>query len=239
MKRFWDTAAPAPDAGGWTILLDGRPLRLPDGPKLHVAGRHLAAAVAAEWQTAGGGKGGAMTYADVPLTRLTGTAQERIAADPAAVALELARYGESDLLCYRADSPDALVQRQAAAWQPWLDWAATRYGARLRVATGVMHMPQDTAALAALAAAVSAYDPLALAALGVAIPSLGSAVLGLAMAEAALDAAQAHELAVLDELFQEQLWGADPAGQARRAHALADLSVAGNLLALLRADAAS
>ena len=233
MKRFWQTAAPALGPQGWAILLDGKPLRLPGGPELQVHSPGLADAIAAEWQAAGQEVGGEMSYADVPLTRLAGTAQERIAGDPAAVALEIARYAESDLLCYRAEHPPALAERQAQAWQPWLDWAASRYGARLRMVAGVIHVPQESAALAALAGVVGGYDALRLAALGVAVPVLGSLVLGLAMAEGCLSAAAAHELAALDELYQEGFWGVDAAAALRRAQVLDDLNVASRVFALV------
>ena len=107
MKRFWDTAAatPAPGgAGGYAVTLDGRPVRLPGGAPLAVASLPLAEAIAEEWARAGGGaKGGEMTFADVPLTRLVGTAQERIAPDPEPTIAAIARYAETDLLCYRAE----------------------------------------------------------------------------------------------------------------------------------------
>jgi chaperone required for assembly of F1-ATPase len=234
MKRFWKQADIAPEAACWRVLLDGRPVRLPDGPPLQLAHRALAEAVAAEWQAAGGAPGGEMSYADVPMTRLAGTAQLRIAPDSEPVALELARYGESDLLCYRADQPQALVERQHRQWQPWLDWAESRFGARLRVTSGVMHVAQDPATLAALAAAVPACDPWALAGLGLAVPGTGSLVLGLAMASGELDAASAHALATLDETFQEELWGADDAATERRARMAAELEMAGRFMALCR-----
>ena len=235
MKRFWDSAAAAIDADGWRVLLDGRPVRLPDGPPLLVGRRALAEAIAAEWQVAGGAKDGDMSYADVPLTRIAGTAQLRIAPDPEPIALELARYGGSDLLCYRATHPDALVQREHAAWQPWLDWAERRTGARLNVTSGVMHVTQPDASLAALAQAVAACDPLVLAGLGLAVPALGSLVLGLAMAAGALDADTAHDLTTLDEVFQEQLWGRDAEAAARRARVLAELGVANRFMTLAQA----
>lgn len=234
MKRFWENATLEQGPGGFQVLLDGRPMRLPGGGRLAVAARPLAEAMAAEWQAAGGAKGGEMGYADVPLTRLAGTAQERIAPDPEPVVLELARFGESDLLCYRADAPEALVRHQAEQWQPWLDWAAERHGAVLKVTTGVMHLPQDPAALAALAVAVAGCEPMVLAGLGVAVPALGSLVLGLALAEGALDAAAAHALAMLDETFQESLWGRDEEAAIRRARVGADIAVAGRFLALVR-----
>jgi chaperone required for assembly of F1-ATPase len=233
MQRFWDRARVEPAGSGWQVTLDGRALRVPGGGALTLPTPALAEAVAAEWQAAGGGKGGALSYEELPLTRIAGTGQERIAPDPEPIVLELARYGESDLLCYRAAEPEALALREHAAWQPWLDWAARRHGARLRVTTGIVHVAQDPAALAALAGAVAALDPFALAALGVAVPALGSLVLGLALADRALDAAAAHALATLDELFQEEFWGQDELALRRRDRVGADVAAAGRFLGLL------
>ena len=235
MKRFWDNAEFATDGNGWRVLLDGRPVRLPGGAPLRVGGRALAEAVAAEWQAAGAGKGAEMSYADLPLTRLAGTAQERIAPDPEPVVLELARYADSDLLCYRAERPEALVRRQLRQWQPWLDWAETAFGARLHVTTGVMPVRQEARAVAALAGAVAAHDAPALAALGVAVPALGSLVLGLALAAGRLDAAGAYALATLDETFQEELWGRVDEAAARRHRIGSEVAMAGRFLALCRA----
>jgi chaperone required for assembly of F1-ATPase len=234
MKRFWDIATVEPAEGGWQVALDGRPMRVPGGAVLTLPTAALARAVAEEWQAAGGGKGGDTSFAELPLTRIAGTGQERVAAQREPVILELARYAESDLLCYRAAGPSALAARQQAAWQPWLDWAERRHGAKLRVTTGVTYVAQPTESLAALAAAVAAYGAQSLAALGVAVPALGSLVLGLALAEGVLDAARAHALGCLDEMFQEQFWGADAEASARRARVAADVAVAGRFLALLR-----
>jgi chaperone required for assembly of F1-ATPase len=234
MKRFWDNAGIAPAAGGWQVALDGRPMLVPGGAALTLPTERLARAVAAEWQQAGGGKGGETSFADLPLTRIAGTGQERIAPNPEPVVLELARYGESDLLCYRAPEPPALARRQRERWQPWLDWAERRHRARLTVAHGIAYVPQPTQALAALAGAVAAHEPQALAALGVAVPALGSLVLGLALADGALDAAEAHALSILDESFQEEFWGTDAAALARRRHVGEDIQAAARVLALLR-----
>jgi chaperone required for assembly of F1-ATPase len=239
MKRFWDNAEiaalhdHAPDSA-WQVLLDGKPVRLPGGPPLRINCHSLAVAVAGEWLAAGGAKGGEMTTADLPLTRLAGTAQERVAPDPEPVILELARYAESDLLCYRAEQPQALVARQHAGWQPWLDWAEQRFGASLRVTAGIMHVPQSPQALAALAQAVAMHDAASLTALGIIVPSLGSLVLGLAVAEGDLESQQAHALATIDEQFQEELWTADGEAVARRARIAEDLAVAERFLRLSR-----
>jgi chaperone required for assembly of F1-ATPase len=232
MKRFWDTATIAPDPAGHAILLDGRPMRLPGGAVLRVGPARLAAAIAAEWQQAGGAKGGEMSFADTPLTRIAGTAQERIAPDPTPTILALARYGETDLLCHRAEAPETLVRRQHEGWQPWLDWAARQLDAPLRVGVGIVALDQPPDSLAALRRAVAALDPLGLAALGVAVPARGSLVLGLALAAGALDAATAHRLGALDALYQAEIWGEDAEAVASRAAVQADIALAERVLAL-------
>lgn len=234
VKRFWDHVTVAPDGQGHAILLDGKPMHLPGGGVLSVGPPALAEAIAVEWRDAGGGRGGEMSFADTPLTRLAGTAQDRIAPDPLPTADAIARYGETDLLCYRAEHPPALVRRQAQAWQPWLDWAALTYDAPLRVTTGVGHIRQHRDSIAALRRVVATLDIHALTALGIAVPALGSLVLGLALVERKLDAGEAHALGALDELFQEEQWGADDEAVRRRAGVAADIALAARYIALTR-----
>ncbi len=207
-------------------------MRLPGGPHLALHGAALAAAIAAEWQQAGGAKGGTFQAEDVPLTRLAGTAQERVAPDPGPTIEALLRYGEGDLLTYRATAPAELVRRQAEHWQPWLDWAAERYEARLRVIHGIIAEPQPPEALRALRQALAATSPFTLAGLGVLVPVTGSLILGLAVAEGALSPEQAHRLALLDELFQAEQWGEDGAALSRQRHVLEDIRTAASFIAL-------
>ncbi len=236
MKRFWHQALAQQGSAGWSILLDGKPMHIPGGAALLVPGETLARAIAAEWHQAGGAQGGEMSMEDVPLTRLAGTAQDRIAPDPAPVAEALARYAETDLLCYRAEHPLPLVVRQAREWQPWLDWLAETYGARLQPTAGVVHLKQDPAALEAVGRALAAKSPLVLAALGLALPALGSAALGLALADGALDPEQAHAVASLDELFQAEQWGEDIEAARRRVHVAAEIALAGRFIGLAQAS---
>jgi chaperone required for assembly of F1-ATPase len=231
MKRFWDRAAPRAEDDGHAVLLDGRPVRLPGGTALRVASAPLAEALAAEWDAAGGAKGAEIRWDDLGLTRLVGTAIERIAPDPAPTVAALAGYAETDLLCYRAEDP-RLAERQAQEWQPLLDWAARALDAPLRVTPGLMPVPQPEASVAAIRAAVAARPPLMLAALGAAVPALGSVVLGLAMAEGRLEAAEASRLAMLDETFQAELWGEDAEAAARRALIRAEVALAARLMVL-------
>jgi chaperone required for assembly of F1-ATPase len=234
VKRFWETVGLSHTGAGYTVLLDGKPMNLPTGTRLLIGPHALAEAIATEWREAGGGKGGEMTFADTPLTRLAGTAQERIAPDPLPTVDAIARYGETDLLCYRVPSPQPLVERQRRAWQPWLDWAAATYDAPLRIGEGIAYVRQHKDSIASLRRAVMGMDAYALAGLGVAVPALGSLVLGLALAEGALDAERAHELGVLDELFEVEQWGEDHEGLARRQAVGRDIVLAERFIRLSR-----
>ena len=234
MKRFWDTVTLVRVEAGYHVQLDGKPMNLPTGTRLVVGPHALAEAIATEWRDAGGGKGGEMSYADTPLTRLAGTAQERIAPNPLPTIDAIARYGETDMLCYRASAPQPLVARQMRAWQPWLDWAAQTFDAPLRVGEGIAYVNQHKDSIAALRRAVATYDAYALAALGIAVPSLGSLVLGLALAEGALDAARAHALGALEELFEVEQWGEDYEGEARRRNVGIDIALAERFIRLSR-----
>ncbi len=235
MKRFWDTVTVAPDGEDHRILLDGKPMHLPNGGILRIGPAALAEGCAGEWRLAGGAKGGEMSYLDTPLTRIAGTARERIVHDPAATADAIARYGESDLLCYRAEAPQALVDLQTRSWQPWLDRAEQAYGAKPRVTAGIGYVRQHHDWIDALRRAVAAHDPYMLAGLGIVVPALGSLVLGLALAGGHIDAAEAHALGALEELFQAEQWGEDEEAAARRAFVAQDIALADRFMRLARA----
>ena len=222
MKRFWAEATVTEQAGRYAIKLDGRPMRLPGGPILALESHALAEAIAAEWQAAGA----TLTAEHVPLTRIAGTAQERVAPDPAPTIAAIAAYAETDLLCYRAATPEALARRQEQLWDPWLAWAARAHDAHLLVTTAIRHVAQPPAALSALRAAVARRSAFQLSGLGILVPATGSLILGLAVADGAMDAAQAHELSALDELFQAEKWGEDHEATKRRAHVAEDIAVA-------------
>ena len=233
MKRVWTTARIRPEDGGWSVTLDGKALQIPSGPALLVPQRGLAEAIAEEWQLAGAATG-EMDYTDVPLTRLAGTAQIRIVPDPAPTAHAIAAYGETDLLCYRADTPPELSRRQDEAWCPWLDWAREELGAALTVTSGIIHVKQHPAALAALHRAVTAENGWSLAGLGIVVPALGSLVLGLAVARGAMGVAEAHAVSCVDEDYQAELWGVDSEAAARRGRIRAELEESAQFMALVR-----
>ncbi len=231
MKRFYkETAVEAAD-GGWRVLLDGKPMRTPAKTVLGVPTRALAEAIAAEWAAVA--EKAEINAALLPLTRFAATGLDRVTAQRERVIDDTAKYGASDLLCYRAHDPETLVKRQHEAWQPLLDWAAERYGARLVVASGTSFVTQPPEALAALRAAIATHSDLALSALYNLTHIAGSLVIALAMAEGRISSADAFAAAQLDELFQIERWGADPIAVHRHDGIKHDMDAGARFLALL------
>jgi len=225
MKRFYKvvtvTAAPH------HIHLDGRPVKTPMRAALALPTASLADAIAAEWQA----QGDTIHPHSMPLTKLANTAIDRVAAMRDTVSDQIVAYS-NDLLCYRAAEPAELAAREAAAWDPLLDWAAERYGARLQVRTGITHFAQDLGAVAALRRAVEATDPFLLTGLHTAATILGSLVLTLALAEGRLDADTAFALSQLDDRYQAERWGEDAEAAVRAANLLAELQAVERFIAL-------
>ena len=226
MKRFYQTAMAGADGA---ILLDGRPVKTPARRALALPTAALAAAIVAEWDA----QGDEIDPRAMPLTGLANAAIDRVTPDLAAFARTLAAYGETDLLCYRADGPDSLVARQAAEWDPPLAWARARYGVAFVVTTGIVHAAQPPATIARLATAVAGYDAFALAALSPLVTVSGSLLLALALAEGAIDRATAFAAAMLDELWQAERWGEDALAIQARAARREDFEAGARFLALL------
>ena len=214
------------------VFGDDRPLRTPEGKDVVVASRPLAEAIAGEMQAQATAR--SLDIAGLPNLRLAATAIDRVAAAREAYIDAIAAYGETELLCHRAEHPADLVERQHAVWQPLLDWVSARFGAPLGNTAGVMPQRQSAAALAALRAAVAGYDDDLLAALGFVVQTSGSLVVGLAMVEGRLDAEQAFAVAELDETYQIEQWGEDAEATQRRAARRKDLAQAADFIALVR-----
>ncbi|MEL6196363.1 MAG: ATP12 family protein [Pseudomonadota bacterium] len=234
VKRFWQATtvieAEGRVEGGWEVRLDARPIRTPGKAPLILPNRALAEALAAEWEA----QTEAVDPTAMPVTRAANTAIDRVMPQRTAVAAELARYGETDLLCYRAEAPAGLRAEQDAAWDPLLDWAAGRYGGRLSVADGVMYAPQPAAATAGLRGAVEGFDAWALTGLHELVTISGSLVLALACVEGRLDAESCWRLSRIDEAWNIREWGEDAEAAAAAARKAADLRQAARWLALVR-----
>jgi chaperone required for assembly of F1-ATPase len=183
--------------------------------------------MAAEW----GAQGEFIDPAGMPLTRLANTIIDGVAAQTDAVAAEVAKYLGSDLVFYRAEAPERLVERQTRLWNPVLTWAREALDARFMLAAGVVHVEQPQAALAAARAAIP-RDPWRLGAVHSVTTLTGSALIALALAQRQLSTAQAWEAAHVEEDWNMEQWGRDELALERRNFRFAEMQAAATVLEL-------
>ena len=233
MKRFYKIVDVARAPGGYAVLLDGKPVRTPARNALVLPTEELARAIAAEWR----GQGDTVNATSMPLLRLANTVIDGVAANRESVITAILRFGENDLLCYRAHQPPDLAARQREAWDPMLDWARQRLGAHLILADGLTHVDQTPDAIAALREALAAHDAFTLGALHVVASITGSVVLALAVAERRLTGAAAFEFSRIDEAYQAEKWGEDAEAVKRTTNLAHELDKAALLIDTLRAEA--
>ncbi len=204
-KRFWTAARAVPEGGGFAVHLDARAVRTPAKAPLILPTEALAIAIAAEWDA----QDGKIRPDTMPFTRAANSAIDKVAPMFDLVVDELAGYGGTDLLCYRAEGPPPLVAQHSEVWDPLLEWSATSLGAPLVVTTGVIPVPQPRPSLLRLRAHVAEHSAFHLAALHDLVAISGSLVLALAVARGRIGADEAFAASRIDEAWQISQWGED------------------------------
>ncbi|WP_414896811.1 ATP12 family chaperone protein [Rhodovulum sp. YEN HP10] len=232
LKRFWTETGVTPAEAGFAILLDGRPVKTPAKRPLAVPTRAMAEAVAAEWDA----QEDQVAPLSMPVTRAANAAIDKVMEQQAEVAELIAAYGESDLICHRAESPAELVSRQAEGWDPLLAWAAATLGAPLEPTRGVIPRPQPAESLTRLRTRVAGFDAFELTALHDLVGLSGSLVIGLAAAEGIEAPERLWELSRIDETWQQEQWGIDAEAAEVAAARRRDFLQARRFLDLARAS---
>lgn len=232
-KRFYKEVSVDPCPTGHVVKLDGKAARTPARTPLELPTESAAQLVAQEFAA----QEEVINPVTMPMMRLVNTAIDGVAREADAVLEDILRFASSDLLCYRADAPQGLVQRQNDAWDGVIDWARDALGARLNLAEGVIHVEQPREAIAAIGLHLrSRSDPFRLAALHLMTSLTGSALLALAVEAGERDAETAWKAAHVDEDWQIEHWGQDAEAMARRAARRRDMLAAARLIEALGRD---
>lgn len=227
-KRFYTEASVHREAEGYSVRLDGKPVRTPGRALLAMPTQQMAQLVADEFAA----QEKEIDPVSMPVLRLVNTAIDGVASDTQAVLEDILRFAGTDLLFYRADSPQTLVDRQNEVWDRYVDWARSALGARFVLAEGVMHVEQPREAIGAIGIHLKLREePFRLTALHLMTTLTGSAVLALAVDAGEAGVAEAWTAAHLDEDWNIEQWGADAEAEARREARWRDMQAAAALLA--------
>ncbi|MEJ5079845.1 MULTISPECIES: ATP12 family chaperone protein [unclassified Ochrobactrum] len=228
-KRFYEKAEVAETEGGFTVHLDGRPVKTPARAVLLLPTAQAAEIIAEEFRA----QVEVIDPSKMPATRLVNTAIDGIAQDPQAVFEDILRFAGTDMICYRAASPKELVARQTEQWDPLIDWAES-LGARFALAEGVMHVEQSREAISAFGVHLTEFkNPIALASLHTMTTLTGSSLIALAIAKGEISVEDGWKRAHLDEDWTVEHWGEDAEAQARRKTRHGEMLVADRVLKAL------
>jgi chaperone required for assembly of F1-ATPase len=233
-RRFYEAVAVRDDPAGFAVVLDGRPIRTPARRALAAPRRPLAEAIADEWRA----QTEFIDPAGMPMTRLANTIIDGVASVPDEVADEIVQYLGSDLVCYRAKTPQRLLARQSLHWDPILAWAKAALGAEFATVQGITHVRQPNEAIARAGAAIP-RDPWRLGAVHASTTLTGSALIALALARGDIRLDAAWAAAHVDEDWNMELWGRDELGVKRRAYRFAEMTAAACVLAEMGRPSAS
>jgi len=226
MKRFYETVTIQERQGAHHIEIDGKPVRTPAHGVLALPTRVLALRICQEWHE----QEEWIDPLSMPLTQLANTALDRVYSHMDEVRAAISAYAGADLLCYRADEPQALAEAQRALWDPVLAWLEATYGARFDHGAGVMHLDQTAESIACIDRHLQSYDAFELTPLHVMTTLTGSAFLALAIAEGHLSTLQAWTAAHIDEDWQIARWGRDDEARRRRAQRFGEMRAAAEFL---------
>jgi chaperone required for assembly of F1-ATPase len=224
-RRFYEHAGVVSGPDGHVVHLDDKPVRTPARRLLAAPTLPLAQALAAEWDA----QRDQIDPANMPLTRLANAIIDGVADAPGPVRAEIEKYLASDLLFYRASSPQELRERQARQWDPILRWAKSALGADLKTGEGIVHIAQPAAALHAASIAIP-EDAWRLGALNVLTTLTGSALIALAVLRDELSIDAAWLAAHVDEDWNMEQWGCDELALERRAFHFAEMRAAASVL---------
>lgn len=217
-RRFWTDVSLEPADHGFAIRLDGRTARTPHKSELVLPTQGFADRVAEEWRD----QDEILKPDTMPFTRAANTAIDKVKAEFDGVAEMLIAYGGTDLLCYRAEAPQALQKRQAEAWDPLLDWAARTFDAPFNVTAGVLPVAQPEGSLVRIGRDVWKMTPFQLVGFHDLVALSGSLVIGLAVVNEQAAAEELWDVSRLDELWQIGQWGEDEEAAAAAANKRAD-----------------
>lgn len=234
MKRFYKLVSTQGEPGGFSIRLDGKPVKVPSGAVMLAPSEDMASAIIREWAA----QGEKIVPDTMPLTQILTTRIDRVSRERAAMTDSLMKYFDTDLLCYRTEKPAELAKMQQESWDPFLGWFEEAFGTRPQTTTGLAALKQDAALHSAVLKRVSKMTDDVFTVLQLVSSLSGSLILGLAFCAGKITPEQVFDCAHVEEshkakIYNEDFYGPDPAEAKKREAMRADLEAAAVYLRLI------
>lgn len=206
-KRFWKTVNVKQKDDKFTVNLDGRPLKTPDGRTLALPKSKplFAGLIAAEWEF----QETLLKPFALPMTSIASRALDAMAEQQTRteVCESLLKYLDTDTICYQHDEPPPLVNLQTRHWDPLLDWVQSSFDVRIERFASILPSPQPVDSKNKLREVISKFDLWELAAMERVTYATKSFIIALALVKRHINVDEAALASHVEVNSQIERWG--------------------------------
>ena len=204
-KVFWKSVTVQKDGFDYVIYLDNHLLKTPKKSLIKLPNQKLADLVAKEWVE----QINEIDYNIMPVNRLANAAIDKVGNNVDEVITLLGEYAGTDLLCYRVEEPNELIDQQILYWDPYIKWAEEKFSIKLNVTNGIVPIEQPVETMHLLISKMKNMSTFKLTVFHELVTISGSYILSLAAVENAMPSENIWNAAILDENWQSSAWGED------------------------------
>ena len=216
MKKFWKNVEVIESSENlFQILLDKKHLKTPLKKDLIFSNYKIAKETALEWDF----DEEEINTDNMIFYGLMSTAIDKIHSDKRSYVNNIVSFINTDLICYRAEGPNDLVELQNNLWNPIISYIGENIGATLDTFIGVMPSKQSEETFIKVENLINSISVL------YRLTNLtGSIFISLSILKGHVAKDKAFKLSFLDELWQVANWGVEEEAAIKRSKILLELN---------------
>ena len=206
MKKFWEKVSIKKiSSDSFCVMLDKRILKTPLKRDLILPNLNLAEEIVKEWDQ----DSKKINTESMIFYGLISTSLDKIIDNKNLYINDILDYVDTDLICYRAESPKELVELQKNKWDPIILFIEKYIGIKVQVFQGIFPKKQHTTVHTKLTNLINQFSIFEISVLHRITNITGSIFLSLCVLKKDISKKEVFELSVLDELWQSENWGFD------------------------------
>ena len=206
MKKFWKIVQVKKKLkNSFEILLDKRILKTPMQKDLIFSNYKIAKETALEWDI----DEKEINTENMVFYGLISTAIDKISNDKVSYIDNVLGFINTDLICYRADKPNELIDLQNSSWNPIISFIKKYIDVELKFFIGVMPSKQSLEIFNRLKTLINSFSDIEISALHRMTNLTGSIFISICILKGDVLKNEAFELSFLDELYQAKNWGVE------------------------------
>ena len=213
MKKFWKTVEVSElTTNSYQILLDKKILKTPMQNDLIFTNYRISYETSLEWDI----NSDELDTDEMIFFGIFSTAIDRIVNDRVLYINEIMKFVDTDLICYKADKPDELVELQNKHWDPILLIIKNYIGEEIEVFTGIMPRTQNIQVHNKIKKLIHNFSNIELSILHRLTNIIGSIFISLCVIKGDILKEHICQLYFLDELWQAENWGVEEEAAKKR-----------------------